>query len=176
MRCVFSFVALAAGLACGGCARTFHEFEYMPPSMVKAPPPPPSDAPGRSHNPYTGIPKYLAEARPLQATNDVREAPTECAVQSRVCDDRLRAVLATIDGQILALSTPPSALQLQALKLAAAQLAPLLAPYPDMMAERDELVAAVDNFPSLTPIDQASSRRRMTDLTDLIRVQLAAAH
>jgi hypothetical protein len=177
MRCVFSFVALAVVLACGGCAREFHQFDYIPPYMVKAPPPPPPDAPGRSHNPYTGIPKYLAEARPLRATNDVaREAPAECAAQSTVCDDRLRAVLATIDGQILALSTPPTELQMTALKLATAQLAPLLVPYPDMMAERDELVAAVANFSALTLIDQALSRRRLTELTDLIRVQLAAAH
>jgi hypothetical protein len=172
MGCFIAGVALAAG----GCARGFHEFGYRPPSMVKAPPPPPPDAPGHSHNPYTGVPKYLAEARPLQATRDAREAPAECATRTRECDDRLRAVLATIDGQILALSTPPTELQLTALRLATEQLAPLLQPYPDIMAERDELVAAVGNFSTLTPVDQASSRRRMTELTDLIRVQLAASY
>lgn len=171
MRFVFFVCALA--LAAGGCS---HEFDYIRPSMVQAAPPPPPDAPGQSHMPYKGKPKYLVEARPMHATTSgPTMAGDECARASKICDDRLRAALASMDGQILAMSTPPTELQLKALRLDAAQLAGLLAPYPDMAAERDELAVAVENLPTLTEIDQGTSRRRMTELTDLIRVQLAAA-
>ncbi|HEX8953291.1 MAG TPA: hypothetical protein VF945_15660, partial [Polyangia bacterium] len=87
----------------------------------------------------------------------------------------LRALLAAVDGQLLALSTPPTDVQLAALRLDLAQVEPLLAPYPDMTSERDELAALVDKLPSLSEIDQGTARKRMIELGDLIRVQLAAA-
>ena len=130
---------------------------------------------GRTHAPYTGKPKYLAEARPLLPTTSRPGGGNPCAVRSQACDDRLRAVLASLDGQILALSTPPTDLQLSALRLQLAELGPLLAPYPDMASERDELGTVVDKLPSLSVVDQGAARRRMTELSDLLRVQLAAA-
>jgi hypothetical protein len=170
------FVLCVAAVLAGACsAQVFHEFDVTRPSNVSEVPPPPPGSPGHSHVPYAGIPKYLAAARPLQATTTVVKKEPECATRSQRCDDRLRAVLATIDGQILALTSPPSENQLAALKLQLVELQPLLAPYPDMMAERDELADVVDKMPTLSAVDQAAARRRMTELTDLVRVQLAAA-
>jgi hypothetical protein len=150
-----------------------HEFDVAQPTRVANEMPPPSNALGRSHTPYAGKPKYLAAARPLQPTTSAKPEPA-CAVRSQPCEDRLRAVLASVDGQILALSTPPTELQLAALRLQLAQLRPLLVPYQDVQAEGDELASVVDTLPSLAPIDVGAARRRLTELTDLIRVQLAA--
>ena len=102
-------------------------------------------------------------------------ADNPCNLRSPQCDERLRAVLASIDGQILALSNPPTDVELQALRLQLIQLTPMLAAYPDVAAERQELGETVEKLPSLTPIDQAAARKRLVELSDLIRVQLAAA-
>jgi hypothetical protein len=134
---------------------------------------------GLSQAPYTGIPRYLAEARPMLPEKVTPAPPPQtppCAKLTQECEDRLRAVLATIDGQILALSAPPTQLQLETLRTATAQLAPLLVPFPDMASERDELTQSIERLPTLTLVDQAGLRRRMIELTDLIRVQLAAAN
>jgi len=171
----YLLLALALGMAACG-AQVFHEFDVARPSKVAEIAPPPPNSPGHSHVPYVGVPKYLAAARPLQATTpSVTRTEPACATRSQRCDDRLRAVLATIDGQILALTSPPSETQLAALKLQLVELQPLLAPYPDMMAERDELADLIDKLPTLGDVDQAAAKRRMTELTDLVRVQLAAA-
>jgi hypothetical protein len=172
MRYVYLLCALVAG---GGCYREFHEFNVTAPSQVSEVPPPPPGTPGISHVPYAGRPKYLAEARPLYATKSAEPETNECASRTPTCDNRLRGVLASIDGQVLALSTPPTELQLKALRLATDQLGPLLAPYPDMMSEQDELASKIASLPTLTEIDQRTARRRLTELTDLLRVQLAAA-
>ena len=168
---------IIAALALGGCgARVFTEFQVTRPSKVAELPPPPPNAVGLSHAPYAGIPKYLAEARPLLPTKPIPPSPdVGCTKLTRECEERLRAVLATIDGQILALSTPPTELQVSTLRTAMAQLVPLMMPFPDMASERDELSATIDRLPSLKELDQASAKKRMIELTDLIRVQLAAA-
>ena len=75
----------------------------------------------------------------------------------------------------MALSSPPTELQLKALKLDLDQVTPLLAPYPDMAAEHQELLDLVDRLPSEKPIQQRGVRQRMIELGDLLRVQLAAA-
>ena len=154
-----------------GCA---HEFDVDKPTRVANEMPPPVSAPGYSHAPYAGKPKYLAAARPLQATSIKAPADKACAARSQPCEDRLRAVLASLDGQILALSAPPTELQLSALRLQVAQLGPLLAPYPDIASESDELGGVIAKLPTLTAVDVGPARRRLTELTDLIRVQLAA--
>jgi hypothetical protein len=166
-------VACAALLFAGGCS---HEFDYMRPSRVASEMPPPPNAPGVSHAPYQGKPQYLAAARPLQATTSAAAAAKapECATRSQACEDRLRATLASLDGQILALSAPATELQVSTLRLQAQQLAPLLAAYPDVQAEGDELAATVEKLPAMSAVDVGSARRRLTELTDLIRVQLAA--
>ena len=82
--------------------------------------------------------------------------------------------MAALDGQILALSAPPTELQISALRLQLEQLRPLLAPYSDITSEGDELGGVIDKLPSLSAVDVAAAKRRMTELSDLIRVQLAA--
>lgn len=160
--------------AAAGC-RTFHEFEMTPPSKL-AETATKADTIGHTHQPYGGIPKYLAEARPMLPTTSDKQANTNpCARRSAECDERLRALLASIDGQLLALSTPPTDVQLAALRLDVAQVQPLLAPYPDITSERDELASLVDKLPSLQEVDQGAAKKRMIELADLIRVQLAAA-
>jgi len=169
-------VTAALGLA--ACShQVFHEFDVTKPSKVAEIPPPPPDAVGHSHEPYRGRPKYLAEARPMLPTTSAPKpgADNPCNVRSATCDERLRAVLASIDGQLLALSNPPTQIELQALRLQLIQLTPLLSPYPDITSERDELANLVEKLPTQTPLDQTSTRKRMVELTDLIRVQLAAA-
>jgi hypothetical protein len=170
-------VAVAVAAALGGCYHELHEFDVAKPSRVAELPPPSPDAVGHSHEPYRGKPKYLAEARPMLPTTSAPKAGAEnpCNVRSPECDQRLRAVLASIDGQILALSDPPTQVELQALRLELIQLTPLLSAYPDVAAERQELGEVVEKLPSQTPIDQAAARKRLVELTDLIRVQLAAA-
>ncbi|MCU1281016.1 MAG: hypothetical protein JWM53_4562 [bacterium] len=162
-----------AALALAACT---HEFDVARPTRVADPMPPPPNALGYSHAPYSGKPQYLASARPLHPTTKATPAAGDnpCATRSQACEDRLRALLASLDGQILALSTPPTELQLSALRLEVAQLGPLLAPYPDIAAEGEELGTVVDKLPSLTVVDVGPARRRMTELSDLIRVQLAA--
>jgi hypothetical protein len=177
MRIVLMRCLAAMPLLLLGC-HEFHDFEPTGPSQVKETPPAPPGAPGYSHEPYAGKPKYLAEARPLYPTNQPQPQATAanpCQKRSRTCDDRLRAVLVSIDGQILALQSPPTDVQLQALRLSLIELTPLLTPYPDMAAERDELGELVEKLPRQSLIDQGATRKRMTELTDLIRVQLAAA-
>jgi hypothetical protein len=169
--------ALRLGLGLGalalvGCAHR----SAVPQSHVEAMAAQQYDTIGHTHMPYTGIPKYLAEARPLRPTREpVAGAPNPCQTRSTECDDRLRAVLASLEGQILALQTPPTELQLQALRLAVLQLTPLLTPYPDMMSERDELGDLVEELPTVPPARQPELKQRMSQVTDLIRVQLAAA-
>jgi hypothetical protein len=173
-------VVVAAGvLVLVGCAYTRHEFEQrMPQKVHEAVAEPPSKAGtiGNTHEPYTGKPKYLAEARPLlPTTSDEKGNQNPCARRSATCDERLRALLASIDGQILALSTPATDVQLAALRLDVAQVQPLLAPYSDITAERDELAGLVDKIGSMNEVDQGAAKKRMIELADLIRVQLAAA-
>jgi hypothetical protein len=162
-------------LSLAGC-RALTEFQVDKPSKVADIPPPSPDAPGRSHTPYTGKPKYLASAGPMLPTSNRPPAGfNPCAVRSQPCEEQLRALLLSLDGQILGLSTPVTDLQLSALVAQARQLAPLLVPYQDMASEGDELLTVVARLPSMTSIDQRSARRRLIELADLIRVQLAAA-
>ena len=168
---------VAALLACAGCAHEFHEFEVTKPSRVAEAPMPPPGAVGHSHEPYLGKPKYLASARPMLPTTSAPRAgaANSCNTRSAECDERLRAVLASIDGQILALSNPPTDVELQALRLQLIQLTPLLSAYPDIASEREELGDVVEKLPTMTTIDQLAARKRLVELTDMIRVQLAAA-
>jgi len=132
---------------------------------------------GVTHAPYRGKPAYLAAARaPLPAaTASTAGQPRPCTQRTQACDERLRAELAGVDGQVLALSTPPSEVELQALRLSLVQLRALLRPYPDLTSEADELAQRVEGLPSLSANDQAAAHKRMLELLDLLRVQLAAA-
>jgi hypothetical protein len=132
---------------------------------------------GETHGSYDGMPAYmLAANRPLypEARPGDQPAPNPCAKRSGSCEARLRAELAGLDGQLLALSDPPTKTQLEALTLTAQNLAPLLAPYPDLMSEQHELVRRIGELPGTTRLQQPEVRRRMLELSDLLRVQLAA--
>lgn len=170
-------VTVAALLACAGCYHEFHEFEVSKPSRVAEAPMPPPGAVGHSHEPYLGKPKYLASARPMLPTTSASKsgADNSCKARSPECDERLRALLASIDGQILGLSNPPTDVELQALRLQLQQLEPLMSPYPDIASEREELGDVVEKMPAMSQIDQLAARKRLVELSDLIRVQLAAA-
>jgi hypothetical protein len=136
----------------------------------------PSLAVGQTHQPYCGKPAYLAANRPLypEARPDAA-ASQPCRLRSTACETRLRAELAALDGQLLALAEPPTETELQALALTTESLAPLLAPYPDLQPERDELAQHLAELPTLTVTRRAEARRRMLELSDLLRVQLAAS-
>jgi hypothetical protein len=134
----------------------------------------PTVAVGRSHRPYGAKPAYLATARPLPPIAG-QTAGDECRVRTRRCDERLRATLAALDGQTLAMSSPPTEVELRALRLTLAELRPLLAPYPDMGAEHDELDGLATALATQPAAQQAATRRRLLELLDLLRVQLAAA-
>jgi hypothetical protein len=140
----------------------------------------PSPMIGQAHQPYRGKPSYLATARDTMYQTraiDERDASAQapCVSRSATCDDRLRAVLASIDAQVVALGSPPSPVQVKALELAIIELTPLLTPYPDMTAERNELGALVEKLATLSPAQRERAEKRMTQLTDLMRIQLAAA-
>jgi hypothetical protein len=160
---------LALALLCG-CEHGFESTMWMP---SRPPPEPPQRGVGQSHEPYGGRPKYLAAAGPMLPTRDATRENL-CAVRSPSCIARLRTLLASVDAQILALESPPTGTEAQALRLAIAELTPLLAAYPDMMAERDELETLLDKYPALPSLQQAAAKRRMLELADLLRVELAA--
>jgi hypothetical protein len=154
-------VAAALGLTVGGCA---HHVTYADPL---------ADA-GSSHQPYVGKPVYLASARPMANVGPTQEAQP-CASRSAACDAKLRAALADLDLQTLALSTPPTDLQLQALTLAVHNVNPLLAAYPDVQAEGDEIGRLTADLPTHSVAEQAAVKQRLVELSDLIRIQIAAA-
>jgi hypothetical protein len=164
--------AWLAVLLLGACGHEFETTMRTTPEPKEASP----DGPGRTHRPYAGKPKYLAAARPLQPTTSAAPgADNPCATRSAGCELRLRAQLAAVDGQILALAAPPTETELQALHASLAELTPLLAAYPDLDSERDELTTMVEKLPTQAPVDQATAKRRMIELTDLLRLQLSAA-
>jgi hypothetical protein len=130
---------------------------------------------GNSHSPYHGKPAYLAEARPLVAVRSDPQRSNECEQHSLACDQRLRATLAALDGQLLALSTPPHDVELEGLQLSLQQLEPLLAPYSDLMPEQRELKDTIGKLPAQPVGLQLVTRKRLIELSDLMRLQLAAA-
>jgi hypothetical protein len=132
---------------------------------------------GHSHQAYGGKPAYLAAARPLQptVTSDGTTEPPPCPTRSAACDARLRATLAALDGQVLALATPASDLELQALGLTVRELGPLLAPWGDLGSQHKELAQRVDDLKTQAPAQQAETKKRMITLADLLRVQVAGA-
>lgn len=129
---------------------------------------------GRSHNPYHGKPAYLAETRPLVTVSP--SAPrNDCLQRSLACDQRLRATLAALDGQLLALSAPPRDVELQGLEMSANELEGLLVPFPDLAAEQHELKATLPLLAGQPLALQTATRKRLLELSDLLRLQLAAA-
>jgi hypothetical protein len=129
---------------------------------------------GQTHRPYAGRPAYLASNAPLYA--EARPLVTDtCRLRSAGCDARLRAQLAALDGQLLALSEPPTETQQKALALTVQNLEPLLQPYPDLMVQHHELTERVCELATVPVSRQRELRRRLIELSDLLRVQLAAS-
>lgn len=156
---------VCALVAVAGCART------VPAEMAAVDP---AHEIGRTHAPYRGKPFYLAANGPFYA--EARAAAADpCRTRSPGCDGRLRAELAALDGEILALGEPPTEMQLRALALTVQNLTPLLQPYPDLLAQQRELAQLVAELPTLPVARQGEVRRRMVELSDLLRVQLAAS-
>jgi hypothetical protein len=156
-------VTLGIGTALAGCA---------------APPPRTSRALleiGNSHEPYHGKPAYLAAAQPLVNVRSDAQRSRECETRSLACDQRLRATLSALDGQLLALSAPPHDVELEALQLSLQELVPLLAPYPDLMPEQKELENSIGKLPAQPVALQSVTKKRLIELSDLMRLQLAAA-
>jgi hypothetical protein len=137
----------------------------------------PTKAVGQTHQPYRGKPAYLASAHPLVPTATTQPEPANaCLERSPACDQRLRAALAALDLQVLALSAPPTELQLRALELGVRNVAPLLVPYPDLEPQLEEVADLVTELPTHPVAEQTAVRKRMIELSDLMRVQLATAH
>jgi hypothetical protein len=160
---------LACALVLGGC--------FCRGNPVREPEAELRPAVGSTHAPYAGKPAYLAAARPMQQVARPQQpgADNPCAQRSRICDDRLRALLADVDDALLALSDPPTQQEVAALKLALEDLPALMAPYTDATAEVDELMGSVPRLVESRPLGQEPLKKRMRELVDLIRVQLAAA-
>ena len=133
------------------CAPEFHEFDVTKPSRVVG-------GCRRRRRTRSGIRTQPYEGKPNISPRRGRAADEQRARGRRTDDVRhaLRRNVTSgyarcwrsIDGQILALSNPPTDLQLQTLRLQLIQLAPLLAPYPDMRSEQHELAAVVAKLPS----------------------------
>lgn len=130
---------------------------------------------GNSHEPYHGKPAYLAAAQPLINVRNDAQRTRECETRSLACDQRLRATLSALDGQLLALSSPPHDVELEALQLSLQQLGPLLVPYPDLMPEQQELKDTIGKLPAQPVAVQSVTKKRLIELSDLLRLQLAAA-
>jgi hypothetical protein len=130
---------------------------------------------GATHEPYRGKPRYLAEARPLHPVKPPVASDNPCAQRSTSCEDRLRALLAAVDGHLLALTEPPKQEELKALDLTLGELPALLVPYTDVTSEGDELLESLAKLPTASVVDREALKQRMKDLVDLIRVQLVAA-
>lgn len=167
-------VALVAYLALG-CA------------VTPRPPPMPTPEVGRTSRPYAGLPFYLqagygrtheskvADDR-LAVAGEEGEAPerTARALPMGPRLDRVRSLLAAVDTQLVALPERVDRAGLEELALALEELDELLEPFTDITWEVRELEEIVARLPDLPPAQQVAARRRMGELTDLIRLQLLA--
>jgi hypothetical protein len=136
---------------------------------------------GTSSAPFTARPRYLASASPLEfGVPPAPGAERVPVVGSRPLPEgsertRLRSLLAAVDAQLAAVELGPTPEELTALTLTAHALSELLRPYPDLYRDAEELRALAEKLPSASSAEAARARRRIGDLADLIRLQLAAA-
>lgn len=132
------------------------------------------DTIGHSHTPYRGKPAYLAEARPLQPLRADDSGPPRCDPPTPACTQQTRATLAALDGQLLALSTPPRDVELRAIQISLYELSGLMAGYPDALGEQAEMKQLLEKLPNQPAAEQAGTKKRMVELGDLMRLQLAS--
>jgi hypothetical protein len=152
-------------------------------SCVYAPPPTPPIGPevGTSHRPFCGVPYYLL---PCERLEIVRALPTPSERQpvagrsDRPTGERMqraRALLAAVDAHGYGTAGPPSTASIAALELTLDELGQLLAPYPELGEEVEELRRLAHALPQARTIDLPRLRARIAEITDLIRFQLVAA-
>jgi hypothetical protein len=141
--------------------------------------------------PYEGIPAYLHCPPPVVAATTkcpfgplvaAREQPRDFTVGGELQPtppiskaerlQRLRAVLAAVDAHVAELGDRPSHEQITLLKLSVKEMRGLLEAWPDTLAEADELDRLVDELETTMPIQLPLVRRRMSQLADLIRLQV----
>lgn len=162
------------------------------PGCGHAPPPeplagvPPGEPPGRSVRPYQGTPEYMTPqgripTGPIGRWSD--EVPVVGSAGAPRADllSQIRVELARIDEAAVALDREGSepaqadaADPLRELREGAEALAPLVRARPDLAAEVDELRDIARRFPSMSRHDRGVVLGRVGELTDLIRIQLAA--
>lgn len=148
----------------------------------QAPPLPLEPSPGESHAPFSGVPWYFenppelrARAAPISPERQPVAGGRETATLTpRERHDRLRALLAAADAEIVLVGPEQTADERQALSLTVNEIAELLAPYPDITAEANELREHVSKLSETRAIDLPRVKRRMGQLVDLIRLQLFA--
>ncbi|HEY7955317.1 MAG TPA: hypothetical protein VII38_08485 [Polyangia bacterium] len=148
------------------------------------PPPAPSQPTiGESHRPYTGVPWYMELNRQERAAAPAVSVPPgerEPVVGGQIPKgerlDRLRALLAAADAEIVLIGPNQTEADQRALTLTVGEIVTLLKPYPDIAAEADELRELTAKLPATRAIELTQVKRRMGELTDLIRVQLLAGN
>ncbi len=154
--------ALGLALLLGACAH--HSVAPEPPVVV-----------GSSHQPYRGRPGYLSAERSsyrdfVADRRPIAERPPLESAQP----DRLRALMATLDGKVAGLGEQPTDADRKALSVTIEEIGGLLAAYPDQAAEVDELRELTDKLGATRGPAVIQLRARMGDLIDLIRLQLLA--
>jgi hypothetical protein len=173
---------LLAVLCVAGCATHAKEIEASgPPPIVDV------------HDPYRGIPQYLATTAPtatevaagekqLVAGRDETTAAQPQAVtpEQRLTPaqrvEKIRANLAAVDALVAALGDNPATKQQRLVLMAiAGELQRLLVAWPDIGAEADELVERTGQLGQGLKVQQPRLKQRIFQLTDLIRLQLMAS-
>jgi hypothetical protein len=143
---------------------------------------------GRDSRPYTAIPRYLVSAASSDfglssARPSVPEAAEVPVAGPRplpigVPRERVRVLLAVVDAHLAALGLVGEPKQMAAdqtaLVDATRELARLVKAYPDLWSDAEEMRVLAEKLP-LPAAKADRARARMSELTDLIRLQLAAA-
>jgi hypothetical protein len=103
-------------------------------------------------------------------SGEIRTAQPPLTQMQRL--DKLRAALAAIDAHVAGLGDHPSPEERQVLKLTATEVRKLLETWPDVIPEADEMLLLIDKLETTLPLEQPQVRKRITQLTDLIRLQV----
>ena len=145
-------------------------------------PPPVCNVIGGEQRPYRGLPSYLQH--PPRDPNVDREPAIGVDERAPVVGHRalpagerlarLHALLAAVDAHAYTIADRAGTADVRALELTLDEIATLLAPYPDLEYEVDELRALTEQIPSTPAPRLPRLRARMAELTDLIRLQLVA--
>src|SRR5581483_5866214 len=119
-------------------------------------PPPPHAAIGGEPRPYRGLPSYLQQPprdpnidrEPAAGVNEREPVVGHRALPSGERLARLHALLAAVDAHAYTIADRVGTADVRALELTLDEIAALLAPYPDLEYEVDELRALTEQIPS----------------------------